>query len=318
VSNERSAKAIVARDRQSDTSTYHYGDNLSRAIRALGKKLVNLIPNIYDAPDRVARTIGLDGTEKMVKFDSTQPAPVTSVVSAQDPTIVIEKIYNPTIGKYDVAVITGKGYATKRQEALESMAQLIQTNPELWKIAGDLFVKQMDWPGAHELAKRFEKTIPPELLSDDDPQMQKAKQIIQQMQQELQQAHQMLNNAQNSIEAREVTVKEFEARIKAYQAETQRIVALKPAQEPGLSEEQIQDIAAGTVHAALQDPSAGGMMGPAAANKGAQQPQEGVDQTKLMQEVSKHVLQGNQHDHEARMAQFQAAQAAQQPPQEGQ
>jgi hypothetical protein len=257
----------------------------------------------------------------MVKFDSTQAAPVASVVDPNDPTIVIEKIYNPTIGKYDVAVITGKGYATKRQEALESMAQLIQTNPELWKIAGDLFVKQMDWPGAHELAKRFEKTIPPELLSDDDPQMQKSKQIIQQMQQELQQAHQMLSNAQNSIEAREVTVKEYEAHIKAYQAQTQRIVALKPATEPGLTPEQIGDIAAGTVHAALSDPSAGGMMGPGAASQGAQEPQQGVDQTKLMQEVSKHVLQANQHDHEAGMAQFQAqqqaVQAAQQPPAQG-
>lgn len=281
VSNERSGKAILARQHEGDVSTYHYGDNLSRAIRALGKKLVVLIPKIYDAPGRVARVIGLDGSEKMVKFDSTQPSPVADVVDPRDPTIIIEKIYNPNVGKYDVVVVTGKGYASKRQEALESMAQLIQTNPELWKIAGDLFVKQMDWPGAHELAKRFEKTIPPELLNDDDdPQMQKAKQIIEQMTQELQKAHQMLQNAQNSVEAREITVKEFEAKIKAYDAETKRIVAMKPA-------DPVQGM---QVERAVEPPP--------------------LDPNKQMMEDSKHALQDKQHAHEAGMARMSAAHAS--------
>ena len=30
--------------------------------------------------------------------------------------IVIEKVYNPGVGKYDVRVITGPGFQTKRQE----------------------------------------------------------------------------------------------------------------------------------------------------------------------------------------------------------
>jgi hypothetical protein len=32
-SNERSGRAILAREKQSDTGTYHYVDNLARAIR---------------------------------------------------------------------------------------------------------------------------------------------------------------------------------------------------------------------------------------------------------------------------------------------
>ena len=71
--------------------------------------------------------------------------------------VVVDKIYNPRVGKYDVRVITGPGYATKRQEALESMAQLLQGNQQLWQVAGDLFVKNMDWPGAQDLAKRLQK-----------------------------------------------------------------------------------------------------------------------------------------------------------------
>ena len=122
----------------------------------------------------------------------------------------------------------------------------MQGNPELWQVAGDLFVKNMDWPGAQEMAKRFRKTIDPKLLSDDDksPELQAAEQQIQGMGQELDQLHDVLKNVQNSIEAQDVEVKQFEAKIKAYDAETKRISAVQASMSP----EQIQDIVMGTVH----------------------------------------------------------------------
>ena len=242
-SNERSGKAILARQREGDVGTYHYGDNLARGVRHIARQLIDLIPKIYDT-QRIARIIGEDGTTKMVKIDPMQQEPVKKIVDQQG--IVIDKIYNPGVGKYDVVAITGPGYATKRQEALEAMAQLLQGNPQLWAVAGDLFVKNMDWPGAQEMSKRFAKTIDPKILQDDDkpPALQAAEQQIQAMSQELNQLHGMLQNVQNSIESRDVEVKEFEAQIKAYQAETQRISAVQASMSP----EQIQDIVLGTVH----------------------------------------------------------------------
>lgn len=59
--------------------------------------------------------------------------------------------------------------------------------------------------------------------------------------------HQMLQNVHKSIEAQEQKRKDYEAEIKAYQAETQRISAM----QAGMSEEQIQDIVAGTIAAAI-------------------------------------------------------------------
>jgi hypothetical protein len=57
-------------------------------------------------------------------------------------------------------------------------------------VAGDLFIKHMDWPGAQEMAARFAKTIDPKLLSDeDDPALQAANQQMQAMGQEMQQMH---------------------------------------------------------------------------------------------------------------------------------
>jgi hypothetical protein len=249
-SNERSGRAILARQREGDVGTYHYQDNLARAVRYVGRQLVDLIPKIYDT-QRIARIIGLDGETKMVKIDPIQAEPVRKIQNQDG--IVIDKIYNPAVGKYDVVVATGPGYATKRQEALEAMAQLLQGNPQLWSVAGDLFVKNMDWPGAQEMAKRFAKTIDPKLMGDaeDNPALQAANQQMQAMAAELDQLHNMLQNVGKSMEAQDMERKDFETKIKAFDAETKRITAV----QAGMSEQQIQDIAMGVVAAAIESQS---------------------------------------------------------------
>jgi hypothetical protein len=246
-SNERSGRAILARQREGDVGTYHYGDNLARGVRHIVRQLVDLIPKIYDT-QRVARIIGEDGETDMVKIDPMQAEPVKKIVNQEG--IVIDKIYNPSVGKYDVVVTTGPGYATKRQEALEAMAQLLQGNPQLWQVAGDLFVKNMDWPGAQEMAKRFAKTIDPKLMQDGDkpPELQQAEQQIQAMGQEMEQMFQMIQNVGKSIEMQDQHRKDFEAEVKLYEAETKRIAAV----QAGMTEQQIQDIAMGVVAAAME------------------------------------------------------------------
>ena len=238
-SNERSGKAILARQKQGDTGTYHFVDNLGRAIRHVGRIIVDLIPKIYDT-QRIARIIGEDGEVTHAKINPDQAEPMRKIVDQAG--VVIEKIYNPGVGKYDVMVQTGPGYATKRQEALDAMSQLLQGNPQLWAVAGDLFVKNMDWPGAQEMAKRFAKTIDPKILEDGDksPELQAAEMQMQAMGQELDQLHQMLQQVGNSMEAQEL-------RIKEYEAETKRISAV----QAGMTPEQIQDIVMGTIHAAM-------------------------------------------------------------------
>jgi len=246
-SNERSGKAILARQREGDVGTYHYGDNLARGVRHVARQLVDLIPKIYDT-QRIARIIGEDGNTKMVKINPDQPEPVNKIIDQNG--IVIEKIYNPGVGKYDVVATTGPGYATKRQEALEAMAQLLQGNPQLWTVAGDLFVKNMDWPGAQEMAKRFAKTIDPKLMGngEDNPALQAAQQQMQAMGQEMEQMHQMIQNVNQSVEVQDMHRKDFEAQVKLYEAETKRIAAV----QAGMTEQQIQDIAMGVVAAAME------------------------------------------------------------------
>jgi hypothetical protein len=200
---------------------------------------------IYDT-QRIARIIGIDGETDMAKIDPMQQEPVKKIVSPENPSVVIEKIYNPSVGRYDVCVTTGPSYMTKRQEALDSMSQLLQGNPALWAVAGDLFIKNMDWPGAQEMSQRFAKTIDPKLLETDDksPALQAAEQQMQAMAQEMDMMHKMLQNVHQSVEMQDLERKNFEATIKAFDAETKRISAVQASMSP----EQIQDIVMGTVH----------------------------------------------------------------------
>ncbi|MBV5277070.1 hypothetical protein JZU56_04530, partial [bacterium] len=105
-SNERSGKAILAREKQGDVGTYHYVDNLARAIRHITRQIVDMIPKIYDT-QRIARIIGVDGEVDMVKFNPSQAEPVKEIRDQMG--ALIEKVYNPSVGTYDVMVTTGPG-----------------------------------------------------------------------------------------------------------------------------------------------------------------------------------------------------------------
>src|SRR3546814_16494864 len=56
-SQETSGRAILARERQSNVSNFHFIDNLSRAIRYAGQVLVEILPSIYSDRETI-RIIG--------------------------------------------------------------------------------------------------------------------------------------------------------------------------------------------------------------------------------------------------------------------
>jgi hypothetical protein len=237
-SNERTGKAILARQQQTATGTYHYVDNLARAVRYSTRQIVELIPKVYDT-ERIARIIGVDGAVSTAKIDPEQPEAVREIHNEAGE--VIERVYNPGVGKYDVAVTTGPSYMTKRQEALEGMVQLLQGNPDLWAVAGDLFVKHMDWPGAQELAKRLAKMVDPKLMDDTDqsPEMAAAKQQIEEMGQQMEQMHQMLQSVAQSMEAQELRIKEYDAETKRLNVVSEK---MRPEEMQAMVLQTIQDI----------------------------------------------------------------------------
>jgi heterodisulfide reductase subunit A-like polyferredoxin len=138
---------------------------------------------------------------------------------------------------------------TRKQEAMDTMGQILQTNPALWSVAGDLFVKNMDWPGAETMAKRFEKMLDPKVLQDTDesPEAQAMRQQMEQMAQAMEQTTAQIQQLMQSYEMQKLAIDEQNSQIKAYEAETKRIQVTQPAMTP----EQIQDIVQGTIAAAI-------------------------------------------------------------------
>ena len=178
----QSGKAINGMQQQTDMTNFHYYDNLTRSIRQTGRIILDLIPHIYDK-ERVLRIIGADGKGELVTLNQR----------AMNDQGVEEVINNVTVGQYDVVMETGPGYSSKRQEAVESMVQMLQVDPNLMQQAGDLVFRNMDFPGAEIIADRLAAANPLAQIdekSDIPPQVQmqlaQSQQTIQQLQQQLQ------------------------------------------------------------------------------------------------------------------------------------
>jgi hypothetical protein len=218
-SNETSGKAIIARQMEADNATFHFIDNLSRAIRHAGRVLIDLIPQVYSVP-RVIRVLGEDGESEMKAVN--QPVQEQERDPLTEEVRVISRIYDLTSGRYDLTVSAGPSFASLRQEAASQMIELIRAYPQAAPVIGDLLVKNLDWPGADEIAERMRKAAG---LGEDgedagpDPQ---AMQVVQQYQsalQEMQAKYQALE-ADKSLEARKLDIAAFEAETKRISAET--------------------------------------------------------------------------------------------------
>jgi hypothetical protein len=143
--NESSGKAIIARQRQGDTANFHFVNNYNRAIRHLGRVLIELIPKIYDAP-RTIRIIGEDMTDEVVLINQMHQNP------AEPETPVL---YDLTVGNYDVIADVGPSYDTKRTETADSLMQFMQAIPQAGMVLSDLFARSQDWTGSDEAADRL-------------------------------------------------------------------------------------------------------------------------------------------------------------------
>lgn len=178
-SNETSGRAIVAREKQGDTGTFVYTDNLSKAIAHTGRVLMDLLPKIEDT-EQTVQTLAEDKTTRAYRINKMVrqgdglariAQPIPSQEEMQKPNFVPPPpIPMPDDMSYSVEVTTGPSYATKRLEAADSMIQFAQAVPAAAAVMPDLIATAMDWPSSEQIAKRLRKTLPPDI--DDDTQRQ--------------------------------------------------------------------------------------------------------------------------------------------------
>ena len=266
-SNETSGKAILARQRQSNVATFNYVDNLSRGIKHLGCVLVDLIPKVYDAP-RIVRIIHEDGENESVPVNQefvpqqakSQQSQAYEAGKNQETVEGLTRIYDLTTGKYDVTCEVGPSYGTKREEAANQMLEMIRAFPQLFQVAGDLLAKNLDWPGADDIAERLKLMLPPQ-LQGENPQVNQMKQKMQQMdmhakdavqtlQQQLQGLQGQLQVAKTDQETAmlELQIDAQKLEIDKFKAITERIKVEREAFDPN----QVQQLVMQTMQQATQ------------------------------------------------------------------
>lgn len=145
---DQSGKAILALQKQSNTSTYELVDNLNKAVQQTGNILIDLIPKIYDTEQQVT-ILAEDGSSTVVTLNQT----VKDNQSDEDITVV-----DLSLGEYDIVSTTGPSFATKRSEILNLLIRLAE-NPAFAAIANDLIAQNIDFDQADELHKRMRRQM---------------------------------------------------------------------------------------------------------------------------------------------------------------
>lgn len=249
---DESGKALRELKRVGDLGNFHYIDNLSRSLRYTGKIFIDLIPKIYDTP-RVLTILREDGSEERVKIDPQQGK---SYHRQQGQDGNVERIYNPKLGQYDVAVTIGPSFATKRAEAADSMLQFLKVVPQSAPMVADLIAKNMDWPGAEEIYTRLASTLPPQMLNKQMEHLPpEAKAIVmnlstamQKLQAEHKQALAMLGDKEKDREIERASVINDKQKIeKDFEAKMAKVLAdfeAKMAAVQAKGAEQVQDTSA--------------------------------------------------------------------------
>ena len=145
----QSGRAILALQKQGDTATFNYADNLARAKAQCGRVILDLIPKLYDT-ERIVRVLGEDGEADLAVLNQRVPVPGGAMQVLND----------VTLGKYDVEVTTGPSFATKRMETSQAMLDLMQSFPQSAGVVGPRLAKLQDWPEAEEIAEELKAMMP--------------------------------------------------------------------------------------------------------------------------------------------------------------
>lgn len=222
-SNETSGRAILARQREGDVSTFHFIDNVRRSIRHTGRILLDLIPKVYTG-QRIVRVLGEDGkTPQNVQLAKLQqqPPPQPEQEQVEGQQAAIERVYDLGLGQYDLTVETGPSFTTQREEQSTMILEMVRAFPQAAPLVMDILASAQDWPGADEIAQRMKQMLPPQ-IKGQDPRVAQMQQAGQQLQ------------AENQALKTDKSIEQKKLEIDEYNAITNRVKAL------GATPEQLQ------------------------------------------------------------------------------
>lgn len=239
--NERTGEAINQRLTQGENSTYHFLDNLGISIQYTGDIILDLMPKIMDTR-RVLMVQGEDASYYQLTIDP-QAAEAYQKRRNHEQTVV-ERIFNPSVGEYEVEIDVRPGYATRREQAFNAYSLLLTQSPELANILGDLLFMAADFENADEAAARLRRMVPTQALGEGpSPQEQQLMTENQNMKQLLERSISELMKAQMSERAAKT-----DRQVDIYKALTERLeVVLGDIQQRKITQQEAQRLVVDTI-----------------------------------------------------------------------
>ena len=232
-----------------DVSTFHFVDNLSRAIRHAGRILIDLIPKVY-SKQRIIRVLGEDMKPQTVKIGPSQGMPQQPPQQApqpqgmgmqgvggipgeeaEDQTQEIDRIYDLSVGKYDLIVKTGPSFASMREQARSELIDVIHSFPASAPILGPMYLRNSDWPGAEEAADKLEALAKAQMGGGEQGPDPAAMAKVQNDQAKLM-VDAQAKQADTAVKSQKVQVEAFEATTDRMRAEAEIAMPRMPASNP--------------------------------------------------------------------------------------
>ena len=165
--DEKSGKAITARQRQGNIGTYAFTENFATIYTYSIKALIALIPHVYDS-ERIERIIGDDGEEYSIPINA-RPGFAQGAINNLPPQMQDKYISKPrpgvtqylndlNVGTYDVRVSIGPSYTTQREELVATLMDLIKLLPPNIAIAvAPIIAESLDMPDSVKIVEAIKR-----------------------------------------------------------------------------------------------------------------------------------------------------------------
>ena len=199
--NEVSGSAIDARTRQGSYSTYCFFNSVNRAITTGGSIVNEMIPRVYDS-ERVITLMMPDEGMKNITVNKQM----------DDYGELIENDIRK--GTYEVRLKAGPSFEGQKEQALQSLREVLQADPETFKLVADLYADNLPLSNNLEIKNRLKTIVPPEIIEagktgkmPHESGQPTPEQMMMQQQMQMQQQ-------QMAMQEKEIQLKEEEIRLK--------------------------------------------------------------------------------------------------------
>ncbi len=189
---DASGKAILAVQQRVDMNTQSIMENIQRTLRRIGTVYESIASDINDTVQDVT-LIGEDGTD----FNTTLNKMVLDKETGE-----MKQINSISEGRFSVIVDTGPAYASRRQQTVEEIRELMAVLPEGSQYTGPLLgslIENIDGVGLSDL-KEFNKRL---MLVQGlrDPENEEEEQLLANLQQQQQEQEGQQDMTQLLIQA---------------------------------------------------------------------------------------------------------------------